>query len=223
MKKPYIVILTGPTCAGKTTLEKLLVEAGMLNMISTTTRERREGEVDGINYYFVSKSRFQSLLENNSLVEHVEFDGNSYGLSRAEVLRSARMGRPLVVVAEPNGRDQILKYCRDNGWGCHTIYVGNPSVVIAERFLKRLRTDLNKCVTDAEVTAVTQRYAGRLQQMLTTEREWVREAEESSQKHVYSRILWNFNEYNQAAVKQSIASFATTEFERLNQEETQAA
>lgn len=217
--KPFIVILTGPTCAGKSTLEAKLRETGFASVVSTTTRPPRVGEVDGKNYHFVNETRFSALQEEGGMVESVTFGGYRYGVTKVEIDRHASAGAPVVVVCEPNGRNQIINFCEQNGWAYHAVYVGNPDRVIAERFLRRLLGELVEVGGLPRLSEpVIERYAGRLEQIMTTERAWLVEAyfqDDSSSDAPYDQILWDFNEDNQGAVVQSILDeFRAFKFER---------
>ncbi len=106
--EPVIITITGPSCAGKSTLERLLVKRGIaVNAISTTTRPMRTGDVQGESYYFVTREGFEQGLALGNFVEHVEFGGNYYGLSVSEIMRVAERSKPIAVVCEPIGQKQI--------------------------------------------------------------------------------------------------------------------
>lgn len=198
--KPTIVILTGPTCAGKSTLERMLKDKGLSALKSVTTREPRAGEVDGETYDFVDVPTFDLLVKSDSLVEHVEFNGNLYGLSAASVKQAAALGRPAVVVVEPKGRDQIEDYARKHNWRTVTVFVDNPSNVIAERFLARL---VNDCVATkfqigtvklGQYMSLIEQYSKRLASILSTEAGW--RAEAHSGWFTYDILLDTFGPNN---------------------------
>lgn len=207
--KPFIVILTGPTCAGKSTLEAKLRNVGFESLTSTTTRAPRAGEVDGQHYHFVSVTHFIALKEAGRLVECIQFGENFYGVTCDEIERIAKKGAPIVVVVEPQGRNQIIEYCEKAGWAYHAVYVGNPDEVIAERFLLRFAEDYTESVMrgcDDEREFVG-RYAARMKEMMTTERAWTCEAYFQGSMDgdkPYDRLLWEFNEKNDELVVLSI-------------------
>lgn len=200
--KPFIVILSGPTCAGKSTLESMLRAGGFSAVVSTTSRLARAGEIHGKHYHFVTRGRFNAMREADSFVEATEFDGNLYGVTVNEILKLARAGKPIVVVVEPNGRRQIVDYCERKGWAYHTVYVGNPDAVIAERFLRRLAAELQGRDEDA-VNEVFRRYAKRMESMMTIERAWVIEAYfqnvDTDSSMPYHQILWQFDQNSQTS------------------------
>lgn len=178
-----IVTLTGPSCAGKTTLEAMLVERGLARAISTTTRPVRADDIANDSYYFTTRPAFEQGVHDGGFVEHVEFGGNYYyGLSVAEVERLSKLGKPIVVVREPIGQKQIAAWCKANNFPLFAVFVDNPEQVVAQRFLERLANDTwGMC--DGDIKATTATYARRLKEMMTTERGWVAEA-------------WSGNNYN---------------------------
>lgn len=174
MTTPFIVTLTGPSCAGKTTLEKRLTKAGFEQVISTTTRAPRAGEVDGKSYYFVSREAFIASRNGGAYIEWVEFNGNLYAVSAMEVERVSAKGKPIVVIVEPEGLKQIRTYCANRGWNRFTIFIDNPGDIIARRFLDRMLGDVALVVNkgEAEMNQVIQTYANRLGVMLKSECWW---------------------------------------------------
>lgn len=98
-----LVILSGPSGSGKSTLEKdLASDLSLSVLVSHTTRAPRQGEIDGVNYYFVSKEKFDEL----DMLEVNFYNGNWYGLSRQELTSKMDSG-DCVVVMEQNGIDNL--------------------------------------------------------------------------------------------------------------------
>lgn len=175
MQNKTIVTLTGPSCGGKTTLEGLLKAEGFVNIVSTTTRPPREGEVDGKHYHFVDKTQFKRMREQGAFIESVEFGGHFYGASVKAVERATADGSPVVLVCEPEGMKQISAYSDLHRWHHLAVYVDNPAGVLAERFLKRAGVDIAEQMIANDPTAaarVVKSYARRLAEMLTTEQTW---------------------------------------------------
>lgn len=76
-----ILVITGPSGAGKTAIRRELVSnRNIPNLINVTTRKKRKGEIDGVDYLFVSRERFKEMVEQGELLEWVEYSGNYYGL-----------------------------------------------------------------------------------------------------------------------------------------------
>ena len=106
-----LYIVSAPSGAGKTSLLKALTEAdqGISTSTSTTTREIRNGETDGLDYHFVSISEFNALKEQNDFLESAEVFGNFYGTSKQRVRDSLRSGQDLVLEIDWQGAQQIRK------------------------------------------------------------------------------------------------------------------
>lgn len=189
--KPFIVTLTGPSCAGKSTLEDGLIKSGYAAVISTTTRLPRLGEVNGEDYYFLNDEEFDFQYDQGSFVECVTFNGKRYGVTKGEIERLTAMGKPIVIVVEPQGRKQIERYARGMGWNLTKVYVGASDSVIAKRFLTRFADEcLNEFNNTGDTFNARKAYASRLVEMLTTERGWIGE---SSDKSIYDMIVDDFN------------------------------
>ena len=70
-----LLILTGPTCSGKTTVAKILEQDhDFSRLVTYTTRPKRENEVEGVDYYFVSEEEFRASMENNEFVEYRDYN-----------------------------------------------------------------------------------------------------------------------------------------------------
>lgn len=188
-----IITITGPSCAGKTTLEARLKEEGFVNAISTTTRKPRVGEVDGETYYFVSHEAFVANRAAGCYVEHVSFGGNYYAVSVAELQRVMASGAPVVIVCEPVGQRQIADYCERNSLDYFSVFIDSDESVIAERFLSRFA---NEIIADKNgyTNQLVETYSRRLKEMMTTERDWVIEARDDEER--YDATLAKFDEEN---------------------------
>lgn len=166
---PILVTLTGPSCAGKSHLERLLKERGFASVVSVTTRPPRAGEVDGQHYYFVSPYDFAGMSAGGALVEEVEFNGNRYGVTREEMERVAATGKPIVIVVDPHGAWQYRRFAAQAMWKIVSVFVNNPAEIIAKRFLDRFQQEVA-----AGNCKALEGYPARLATMMTDEREWVR-------------------------------------------------
>lgn len=160
-----LVTLTGPTCAGKSTLERILRDKGFEPVISTTTRMPRKGEVDGESYYFVSKEAFEANLKASCYVEHVAIDGHLYGVSDYELRRRIRSGKPMVAVCDPRGQKQLRIFCEREGVDLLSVFIDGPIDMLAWRYTKR-----------SAATVPVSIFSRRMAAMMGVEREWVAEA-----------------------------------------------
>lgn len=100
-----LFLITAPSGAGKTTIASKIKKWG--ECISHTTRPMRDGEVEGVTYYYVNKGQFEAMDSFDEFVETVEYDGNSYGLTKVEVERVMSKNLHAYVIVEHNGYKQI--------------------------------------------------------------------------------------------------------------------
>ena len=99
-----MIVLCGASASGKTvTALDLQKRHGLVKAITTTTREKRIGETDGVEYFFVTKEEFQKRLAENKFVEHSLYNGNFYGCGIDQVSDNK------IVVLDPNGLHAFLK------------------------------------------------------------------------------------------------------------------
>lgn len=103
MKK--IFILVGPSGSGKTTLGAYLKSIGIPELVSHTTRKKRNGEINGISYYFISKEEFNNLEK----IEYTNYDNNFYCLSKKEVEEKLHKYNNVFTITDINGVEQIKK------------------------------------------------------------------------------------------------------------------
>ena len=106
-----LFVVSAPSGAGKTSLVKALVEStpGLHVSISHTTRPQRPGEVNGVNYHFVSQSQFNEMLERDAFLEHAEVFGNLYGTSNQSVRDQLQEGKDIILEIDWQGAQQVRK------------------------------------------------------------------------------------------------------------------
>lgn len=98
MSKGLYIVISGPSGVGKGTICKRLIEDLKLEYsISMTTREKREGEIDKVNYYFTDKQDFEKRISNNEFIEYATYNDNYYGTLKKEVIDKLEMGKILFV------------------------------------------------------------------------------------------------------------------------------
>ena len=98
-----MILLVGESASGKSTIEKQLVNYGYSKIVSYTTRPMREGEVDGIDYHYISEEDFLYHLKINFFAEYTVYNGWYYGIAHEDCLDNS------IVVVEPHGFRQLLK------------------------------------------------------------------------------------------------------------------
>ena len=130
-KRGLLIVISGPSGVGKDTLIKRLLEldGNLRYSVSCTTRSPREGEIDGVHYTFVDRSRFQQLVEQGAFLEHATYDGNLYGTLTDRVERARDDGRDIVLKIEVKGAEQVRERVPDGLF----IFVVAPSLQELER------------------------------------------------------------------------------------------
>ena len=109
-KDGKMIILSSPSGAGKTTLvKKLSKEKKYKISVSHTTREPRPNEINGEDYFFVSKENFQNLVKENAFLEYANVFRNMYGSTKEEVFKNLEMGHNVLFDIDWQGAEQIKK------------------------------------------------------------------------------------------------------------------
>ena len=107
--KPFLLVLSSPSGGGKTTIAKNLLQArdDLGYSVSATTRPRRDGERDGVDYHFLTREEFLRRVEAGEFLEWATYAGNLYGTLRSEIDRIFARGRTAVLDVEIEGARQI--------------------------------------------------------------------------------------------------------------------
>lgn len=105
MSKGTLYVFSAPSGCGKGTVLKELFKKmpGMYYSVSATTREPREGEQDGINYFFVSKEEFKKLIDSDGMLEYATYCGNYYGTPKKRITDYLEQGTDVVLEIETAG------------------------------------------------------------------------------------------------------------------------
>jgi len=137
-----ILVLSGPSGAGKSSLIKKIEDdiGAFYFSISTTTRPKREGEIEGVDYYFVSKEHFENDIEEENFLEYARVHGNYYGTSIKPVKKALKQGKLVVFDIDVQGHDAVQKRLADI----------TTSVFITTPTLCELKQRLNARGTDAQ-------------------------------------------------------------------------
>jgi guanylate kinase len=134
-------VLSSPSGAGKTTLSRAVLaeDAGITMSVSATTRPPRPGEVDGVDYYFVSPDQFQSMVAENALLEWATVFGNRYGTPRSPVEAALAAGRDVLFDIDWQGTQQLQQ--TDAASDLVRVFILPPTLAELERRLTTRNTD----------------------------------------------------------------------------------
>lgn len=108
-----LIVVSGPSGAGKSTVISRVMAADrrVVFSVSATTRKPREGEVDGVNYFFTDVSAFERMIETGALLEYAQYVGNYYGTPREPVEENLKRGFSVLFDIEVQGAMQIKELC----------------------------------------------------------------------------------------------------------------
>lgn len=139
-----LYVIAAPSGAGKTTLVRSLLDRnpGLKFSVSYTTREKRETEVDGRDYFFVDEERFLQLKETGELLESANVFGNYYGTGRTQVEQQLEKGNHVILEIDWQGARQVRESLPD----CVTIFILPPARQELERRLRDRRTDSDEVI-----------------------------------------------------------------------------
>jgi guanylate kinase len=139
-----LFIVSAPSGAGKTTIvERLVEQTPDLRMSrSYTSRHARDGEVDGVDYNFVSRDRFEAMIEAGDFLEWADVFGNLYGTSAADTEHVLESGTDLVLVIDVQGARKV----RRRGLETTAIFVMPPSLQVLEQRLRGRSKDSDEAI-----------------------------------------------------------------------------
>ncbi|WP_032121794.1 guanylate kinase [Clostridium amazonitimonense] len=134
-KKGILIVISGPSGAGKGTICKALLERNEYYLsISATTRSPRKGEEDGINYYFLDRNEFKTKIEEDDFLEYAEVYGNLYGTPRSKVQDMLDSGKDVILEIDIQGALRVKDKVDDGVF----IFILPPSMEeLKQRIIKR--------------------------------------------------------------------------------------
>ncbi|WFE69354.1 guanylate kinase [Thiomicrospira sp. R3] len=149
-----LYIISAPSGAGKTSLvAKLLQNDPIIRVsISTTTRDQRPGEQNGVNYFFVSQDTFQAKIEANDFLEHAKVFNNYYGTSKHSVIQQLNAGQDVILEIDWQGAQQVRKVFPN----ASSIFILPPSREELQRRLTGRGTDSEEVINYRMSQAVTE-------------------------------------------------------------------
>lgn len=130
-------VLSSPSGAGKTTISRLLLEKddNLVMSVSATTRAKREGEKEGVDYFFISQEKFDEMVDSDLFLEYAKVFNHSYGTPKQRVDEALDAGKDVLFDIDWQGQQQLEKNCRDD---LVSVFILPPSMKELEnRLLKR--------------------------------------------------------------------------------------
>ena len=126
-----MIILVGCSAAGKSTIEKLLVQKGYKNIVSYNSRPIRENEVNHRDYHFITIENFNKLKESNFFGESTCYNGWFYGISKDDIRGDG------IAVVEPFGFRQLKKIAKENNFMMVSFFIDVPERIRLKRMIDR--------------------------------------------------------------------------------------
>ncbi|MBQ0045547.1 MAG: guanylate kinase [Mycoplasma sp.] len=143
LKKGKLIVICGPSGAGKKTVWSGIIDQKKYNTIfsiSMTTRNRRPGEKEGVDYFYVSKKKFENAINKKKMLEWAIYVNNYYGTPRKFVRNNLLRGKNVFLEIEMQGVLQILKNWKKKK-RLITIFIAPPSITELEKRLRNRRTE----------------------------------------------------------------------------------
>lgn len=139
-KKGAILIISGPSGCGKSTLLKEVYKniSDYYFSISTTTREPRVGEVNGVDYFFVSKEEFEEDIKNGNFLEYAKVHDNYYGTSLKPIINALNEGKLVIFDIDVQGHHLVRKKMNDS---VTSVFITTPSLKVLEERLNNRNSD----------------------------------------------------------------------------------
>jgi guanylate kinase len=139
-----LVVVSGPSGSGKGTILNLLMKQNdkVRSSISATTRKPREGEADGVNYFFKSVDEFQEMIKKQELIEWVEYCNNYYGTPKAYIENTKNQGFDVILEIEVEGAVNIKKKYPD----CVLVFILPPSFDELKKRIENRGTENDKVI-----------------------------------------------------------------------------
>ena len=154
LNKGAILLISGPSGCGKSSLLKKLYEEidNYYFSISTTTRDSRVGETNGVDYLFVDKKEFEEDIKSGNFLEWAEVHGNYYGTSLKPIHKALSEGKLVIFDIDVQGFEQVIEKLRDV---TTTVFITTPTLKELEKRLNSRGTDsrevIEKRIKNAQV------------------------------------------------------------------------
>lgn len=142
-KKGLLIVISGPSGVGKDTLvQEYLIDNNAFLSISATTREKRKNEIDGKDYYFLTKEEFEERIKEDDFLEYAIYNNCYYGTPKSKIEEKLNEGKDVFLVIEVQGGFQIKEKIKDSV----LIFLLPPSLEILEERLKNRNSDSEEMI-----------------------------------------------------------------------------
>jgi guanylate kinase len=144
-RRGLMLVLSSPSGAGKTTISRrlLALEAGLTMSVSMTTRAKRPGEVDGVDYHFVDPAAFSDMVKHGEFLEHAKVFDNSYGTPRQAVETALSTGSDVLFDIDWQGTQQLAQAARED---LVSVFILPPDTQALEQRLRSRAQDSEEVV-----------------------------------------------------------------------------
>jgi guanylate kinase len=172
-RKPTLVTLTAPSAAGKSYLFNFIRDVARLPcLISTTTRAPRAGEVEGVDYFFISEDQSVQMEKDDMFAELAIYRGVRYGVTKEEFSEKLSKGIAFLIV-EPSGIDHYVKPALEAGANHKKYFITLDLGTRIKRLSNRYLADLKEAMAfGATGQKVTHAFLDRLEAATTSELDW---------------------------------------------------
>lgn len=166
-----LIIISAPSGCGKSTIIGEIINNPAIRLefsISATTREPRRGEVDGVNYYFLSVEDFEKAIANDELVEYEEvYAGRYYGTLKSEIARIQAKGKNVILDIDVKGGVNVKNKYGDNAL---SIFIQPPSIdTLRQRLLSRDTDSVEAINQRVDKAAFELTFAGRFDRVVVND------------------------------------------------------
>ena len=145
MNKGLLILISAPSGAGKTSLVNEIIDRDdkLIKSVSHTTRAKRPGEEESIDYFFTTESEFNQMVSNNDFIEHAEVFGNFYGTSKNYVEENLDSGFDVILEIDWQGARQIQSVKRE----AVSIFIAPPTKQELENRLRKRGKDSEETIS----------------------------------------------------------------------------